>query len=151
MERSENVNAYNPGTSHRHAPEIAQELASADKTLALLFTPHMAPLRRGMEVTTVVELAKDPPESGAGSISDIYAKAYGGRPFVTAAAGRLPQTAQVWGSNRCDIGWKREGRHLMLFSVIDNLVKGASGQAVQNMNLRFGIPETAGLRTGGEF
>ncbi len=151
VERSENVNPYNPGTAHRHAPEIAQDLLAADKNLSLLFTPHLAPLRRGMEVTTVVELAKDPPESGAGSIADVYARAYDGRPFVTAAAGRLPQTAQVWGSNRCDIGWKREGRWLMLFSVIDNLVKGASGQAVQNMNLRFGIPETAGLRTGGEF
>jgi N-acetyl-gamma-glutamyl-phosphate reductase len=56
----------------------------------------------------------------------------------------------VWGSNRCDIGWRRGGRHLMLFSVIDNLVKGASGQAVQNMNIRFGIHETAGLRMAGE-
>ena len=151
VERSENVNPYNPGTSHRHAPEIAQDLQAADGNLSLLFTPHLAPLRRGMEVTTVVELAREPPESGAGSISHLYAQAYAGRPFVSACAGRLPQTAQVWGSNRCDIGWRIEGRHLMLFSVIDNLVKGASGQAVQNMNLRFGIPETAGLRTGGEF
>jgi len=158
VERSENVNAYNPGTSHRHAPEIAQELlaatnppgTSADKSLGLLFTPHMAPLRRGMEVTTVVELAKQPAESGPGSIQEIYARAYGGRPFVNACAGRVPQTREVWGSNRCDIGWRIEGRYLMLFSVIDNLVKGASGQAVQNMNLRFGIPETAGLRTAGE-
>jgi len=151
VERSENVNPYNPGTSHRHAPEIAQDLQAQDKSLGLLFTPHLAPLRRGMEVTTVVELTREPPESGAGSISQLYAEAYGGRPFVNACAGRLPQTGQVWGSNRCDIGWRKEGRHLMLFSVIDNLVKGASGQAVQNMNLRFGIPETAGLRTGGEF
>jgi len=150
VERSENVNAYNPGTSHRHAPEIAQELLAADKSLGLLFTPHMAPLRRGMEVTTVVELAKEPPESGPGSIADIYSRSYAGRPFVTTCGGRVPQTREVWGSNRCDIGWRREGRYLMLFSVIDNLVKGASGQAVQNMNLRFGIPETAGLRTAGE-
>jgi N-acetyl-gamma-glutamyl-phosphate reductase len=150
VERSENVNAYNPGTSHRHAPEIAQELRGADTSLGLLFTPHMAPLRRGMEVTTVVELAKDPPASGPGSIQDIYARAYGGRAFINACAGRVPQTREVWGSNRCDIGWRIEGRYLMLFSVIDNLVKGASGQAVQNMNLRFGIPETAGLRTAGE-
>jgi N-acetyl-gamma-glutamyl-phosphate reductase len=103
-----------------------------------------------MEVTTVVELAKEPPASGPGSIQEIYARAYGGRPFVQACGGRVPQTREVWGSNRCDIGWRIEGRHLMLFSVIDNLVKGASGQAVQNMNLRFGIPETAGLRTAGE-
>ena len=150
VERSENVNAYNPGTSHRHAPEIAQELLAADGALSLLFTPHMAPLRRGMEVTTVVELAREPAASGPGSIADIYAQAYAGRPFVSICSDRVPQTREVWGSNRCDIGWRREGRHLMLFSVIDNLVKGASGQAVQNMNLRFGIPETAGLRTAGE-
>jgi N-acetyl-gamma-glutamyl-phosphate reductase len=150
VERSENVNAYNPGTSHRHAPEIAQELQSADGSLTLLFTPHMAPLRRGMAVTTVVELAREPSDSGPESVADVYARAYGGRPFIGLAGSRVPQTREVWGSNRCDIGWKREGRHIMLFSVIDNLVKGASGQAVQNMNIRFGIPEAAGLRTAGE-
>jgi N-acetyl-gamma-glutamyl-phosphate reductase len=149
-ERSENVNAYNPGTAHRHAPEIAQELRLAHESLGLLFIPHMAPLRRGMAVTTVAELAADPPLSGAGSIEEVFQEAYGSRRFIGLASARVPQTREVWGSNRCDIGWKREGRHLMLFSVIDNLVKGASGQAVQNMNIRFGIPEAAGLRAGGE-
>ena len=150
VERSENVNAYNPGTSHRHAPEIAQEIKETDGALSLLFTPHMAPLRRGMAVTTVVELARDPDASGPGSIAGLYQEAYAGRAFVNVWPDRVPQTRDVWGSNRCDIGWKQEGRHLLLFSVIDNLVKGASGQAVQNMNIRFGIPETAGLRTAGE-
>jgi N-acetyl-gamma-glutamyl-phosphate reductase len=150
VERSENVNAYNPGTSHRHAHEIAQELLEADGALSLLFTPHMAPLRRGMAVTTVIELAREPAKTGPGSVAGIYERAYGGRPFIVLAGDRVPQTREVWGSNRCDIGWKREGRHLMLFSVIDNLVKGASGQAVQNMNIRFGIPESKGLRTAGE-
>ncbi len=149
VERSENVNAYSPGTAHRHAPEISQELLAADGSLSLLFTPHMAPLRRGMAVTTVVELARAPAESGKGSIAEVFARAYPG-PFIGIAGGRVPQTREVWGSNRCDIGWKIEGRHLMLFSVIDNLVKGASGQAVQNMNVRFGIPEATGLRTAGE-
>jgi N-acetyl-gamma-glutamyl-phosphate reductase len=150
VERSENANAYNPGTSHRHAPEIAQELIAVDGSLSLLFTPHMAPLRRGMAVTTVVELSREVPESGPGSVAEILAEAYEGRPFITLAGSRVPQTRDVWGSNRCDIGWRREGRHLMLFSVIDNLVKGASGQAVQNMNIRFGLAETAGLRLAGE-
>jgi N-acetyl-gamma-glutamyl-phosphate reductase len=149
-ERSENVNAYNPGTSHRHAPEITQELLLAHDSLSLLFTPHMAPLRRGMAVTTVVELAGDPPTSGPGSIEETLKAAYEARPCIGLTGSRVPQTAEVWGSNRCDIGWRREGRHLMLFSVIDNLVKGASGQAVQDMNIRFGIPETTGLRIGGE-
>ena len=149
-ERSENVNAYNPGTSHRHAPEIRQELASADGSLSLLFTPHMAPLRRGMAVTTVARLTRTPDASGPGSIEGIYAAAYGTRPFVRLAGSHVPQTREVWGSNRCDIGWRVESDHLMLFSAIDNLVKGASGQAVQCMNLRFGLDETLGLSQGGE-
>jgi N-acetyl-gamma-glutamyl-phosphate reductase len=149
-ERSENVNAYAPGTSHRHAPEILQELTTADGSLGLLFTPHMAPLRRGMAVTTVAELARQPAESGPGSVEGILGGSYADRPFVALTGSRVPSTRDVWGSNRCDIGWKREGRHLMLFSVIDNLMKGASGQAVQNMNIRFGIPETTGLRMAGE-
>ena len=150
VERSENVNAYNAGTSHRHAPEIAQELTAAQGSLGLLFTPHMAPLRRGMAVTTVIELAKDPAPQGPQSIQGVLERYYGRSPFISLTGGRIPQTREVWGSNRCDIGWRQEGRHLMLFSVIDNLVKGASGQAVQNMNIRMGISETAGLPTGGE-
>ncbi|MGA2974925.1 MAG: N-acetyl-gamma-glutamyl-phosphate reductase [Spirochaetia bacterium] len=149
-ERSENANAYAPGTSHRHAPEIAQELGAAHGSLQLLFTPHMAPLRRGMAVTTVAELAREPSESGPRSVEGMLRACYGGRQFISLTGSRVPQTREVWGSNRCDIGWRREGRHLMLFSVIDNLVKGASGQAVQNMNIRFGIPETVGLHTAGE-
>jgi N-acetyl-gamma-glutamyl-phosphate reductase len=149
-ERAENANAYNPGTSHRHAPEISQELQAAGGPLALLFTPHMAPIRRGMAVTTVAELSRDPLASGAGSIEAIYRKYYEGRPFVSLGGGRIPQTREVWGSNRCDIGWRVEAGRVMLFSAIDNLVKGASGQAVQNMNIRFGVDESAGLRSGGE-
>jgi N-acetyl-gamma-glutamyl-phosphate reductase len=146
-ERSENVNAYSPGTSHRHAPEIAQELAAAHRSLSLLFTPHMAPLRRGMAVTTVVELAGTVTPDG---VADTFRSAYGGRPFISLTAGRVPQTRDVRGSNRCDIGWRMENGRLMLFSVIDNLVKGASGQAVQDMNIRFGIDECAGLPSGAE-
>src|SRR5271157_3025684 len=82
VERSENVNAYSPGTEHRHAPEISQELLAADASLSLLFTPHMAPLRRGMAVTTVVELARQPADSGPGSIAETYLRAYQGRPFI---------------------------------------------------------------------
>jgi N-acetyl-gamma-glutamyl-phosphate reductase len=147
VERSENANAYNPGTSHRHAPEISQELTAADGSLSLLFTPHMAPLRRGMVTTTVAELTR--PVS-AEDIAAAYRAAYGGRPFISLVGSRVPQSRDVRGSNRCDIGWRIEGGHLMLFSAIDNLVKGASGQAVQDMNIRFGIDECAGLPTGAE-
>lgn len=149
-ERTENAGAYNAGRSHRHAPEIEGELKATCPALSLLFTPHLAPLKRGMCVTTAVRLAKDPPSEGAGSIGAILEEAYRGRPFVRLTGRRVPQTRDVWGSNRCDIGWQREGGHLLLFSAIDNLVKGASGQAVQNMNLRFGLDEAAGLARHGE-
>jgi N-acetyl-gamma-glutamyl-phosphate reductase len=149
-ERAENVNAYNAGTSHRHAPEISQELVAAHGGLSLLFTPHMAPLRRGMAVTTVAELSREPASSGPESVEGVFRKYYGDRPFIGLVGDTIPQTRHVCGSNRCDIGWKVQGKHVMLFSVIDNLVKGASGMAVQDMNIRFGLPETAGLPLGAE-
>jgi N-acetyl-gamma-glutamyl-phosphate reductase len=149
-ERTENAGAYNPGRTHRHAPEIEGEMKAVRGSLSLLFTPHLAPLKRGMCVTTVARLAKDPPAEGPGSVASILGAAYDGRPFIRLTGSRLPQTRDVWGSNRCDIGWQREGDFLLLFSSIDNLVKGASGQAVQNMNLRFGLDEAAGLPRHGE-
>jgi N-acetyl-gamma-glutamyl-phosphate reductase len=149
-ERTENAGAYNPGTSHRHAPEMRQELVSASPSLDLLFTPHLAPLKRGMTATTVAELTGEIPETGARSIEGIYLKYYGKEPFIQLTGARIPQSRDVWGSNRCDIGWRIESGHIMLFSVIDNLVKGASGNAVQCMNIRFGIDERAGLHSWGE-
>jgi N-acetyl-gamma-glutamyl-phosphate reductase len=133
-ERTENAGAYNPGRVHRHAPEIEGELQAARASLSLLFTPHLAPIKRGM----------------CGSVGALLAAAYEGRPFVRLTGSRVPQTRDTWGSNRCDIGWHREGDSLLLFSAIDNLVKGASGQAVQNMNLRFGLDEAAGLPLNGQ-
>jgi N-acetyl-gamma-glutamyl-phosphate reductase len=103
-----------------------------------------------MATTTTVELAGDMPEEGPGSLKAIYSAYYGASPFVTITGKRVPQTRDVWGSNRCDIGWHREGGHLILFSVIDNLVKGAAGNAVQCMNVRFDLDEAAGLRSSGE-
>ncbi len=144
-ERTENTGAYNPGRSHRHAPEIEQELVAARPGLQLLFTPHLAPLKRGMVVTTVARL-----RGPVGDLAAIFGEQYEGRPFVHLVGSRTPQSRDVWGSNRCDIGWMVEGDHVLLFSAIDNLVKGASGQAVQNMNLRFGLQESAGLRLYGE-
>ncbi|MDC7126184.1 MAG: N-acetyl-gamma-glutamyl-phosphate reductase [Spirochaetales bacterium] len=157
VERTENCGAYAPAKSHRHQPEIKKELDIALKSAGrngdvnLFFTPHLVPLKRGMEITTIIDI----PEETASRLSDealdkLYTKYYEDSSFVAWDSGRLPQTRDVWGSNSCRIGWKIEGRSLMLFSVIDNLVKGASGQAVQNMNIRFGFKETAGLRVYGE-
>ena len=145
-ERTENAGAYNPGTSHRHAPEIAKEMKAVSPDVGLLFTPHLSPMKRGMVVTTVIELASDPGDRA----QDIFKTYYDNSPFILLTGERIPQSRDVWGSNRCDIGWRRESGHLMLFSAIDNLVKGASGNAVQCMNIRFGLNEAAGLRTYGE-
>ena len=148
VERTENCGAYAPAKSHRHQPEIKKELDAAGSCdTDLFFTPHLVPLKRGMEITTLLDL-KEAPDDAA--LNSLFEKYYGGSPFISWDADRLPQSRDVWGSNSCRIGWKTEGKTLMLFSVIDNLVKGASGQAVQNMNIRFGFAESAGLRVYGE-
>lgn len=150
-ERTENTNAYAPGKSHRHSKEIQQEVESAaarfGTALDVYFTPHMVPLKRGMAVTTAVSLSPGKRES---DIAGVLAEKYGNEPFINLVENIIPESVQVWGSNRCDIGWHVEGDTLFLFSVVDNLMKGASGQAVQNMNIRFGLGETQGLPMHGE-
>ena len=141
-ELSESLTAYAPGRSHRHHAEMLSELRAAADDLDLLFTPHLVPMRRGLAATTVVTLRA---AAGASAVAETLEQAYRGSPFIKLTGERIPATAEVWGANRCDLGWRVSGRQVMLFSVIDNLVKGAAGQAVQNMNLRFGWPETAGL------
>ncbi|MCF7928477.1 MAG: N-acetyl-gamma-glutamyl-phosphate reductase [Spirochaetales bacterium] len=147
VERSENCNAYAPGKSHRHALEIQKEVAFRSDDLDPLFTPHLVPLKRGMEVTTAVSLNHGVRLT---DIDEVFQAAYGNAPFVRLTGDRIPETREVRDSNVCAIGRRIEGETLYLFSVIDNLVKGASGQAVQNMNIRFGFHETAGLRRFGE-
>ena len=146
-ELSESVNAYAPGRSHRHHAEMCSELRPVADRLALLFTPHLVPMRRGLAATTVATLRD---AGGAARVAGILAEAYGGSPFVALTGDRIPATGGVWGSNRCDIGWHVSGREVVLFSVIDNLLKGAAGQAVQNMNLRFGLAEETALPLHGE-
>jgi N-acetyl-gamma-glutamyl-phosphate reductase len=147
-ERSENVAAYSPGRSHRHVPEMDQALRAADTAAELLFTPHLVPIKQGMLATTVATL-RDPlsRETAEARIRSAYENA----PFVGLSPRPMPETKDVRHTNRCDIAVRVEGAHLYLFSVIDNLYKGAAGQGVQNMNVRLGLPETAGLRTVGEF
>ncbi len=146
-ERDDNAGPYNPGKSHRHAAEMTEQIMTTGRQLDLYFTPHLVPMSRGESATTTVELTRPVEDE---EIARLYREAYSESPFVRITPSRLPQTKDVLGSNRCDIGWHREGEVLFLFSAIDNLVKGASGQAVQNMNVRFGFPETHGLRTYGE-
>jgi N-acetyl-gamma-glutamyl-phosphate reductase len=192
-ERSENVNAYAPGSTHRHwaeishyagryladrartrdAPEASSGPAAGDGPPGdgppgdgppgdgppgdggfgpagehILFTPHLVPIKRGIAVTTTCTLAE---RADAEAVAESLDRVYGTEPFVGFSARAIPETRDVRGSNRCDIGFHVEGRLLLLFSVIDNLEKGAAGQAVQNMNVRFGFEETVGLPLWGEF
>jgi len=147
VSRSENACAYNPGRAHRHAAEIIQEIGKVSRKTELFFFPHLVPMKRGMAATIHLETKEACKDK---EVLAVLQKAYKEAPFVRIRENSIPETVDVWGSNRCDIGFRTEGRHLMLFSVIDNLVKGASGQAVQNMNIRFGLDDTEGLSAGSE-
>ena len=146
-ERNENTNAYKVGTRHRHRAEIAERLALGGTDGAgpmVLFNPHLAPLKEGMAATITVPLSR--PAAAIELITERYAD----EPFVELTGNTPPETRHVRASNRIRIGWQEEDGYLILMSVIDNLWKGASGQAVQNMNIRFGFPETEGLAAGGD-
>jgi len=145
-EVNEGFRAYGVGGTHRHIPEIEQELSLlAGEPLKITFTPHLVPMDRGI-LSTVYAAAEKTISSEA--LAALYREFYAGEPFVRILTnGNLPSTAYVRGSNFCDIAPlvdPRTGR-IIVVSAIDNLVKGASGQAVQNMNLLCGFPETSGL------
>ncbi|HKK29341.1 MAG TPA: N-acetyl-gamma-glutamyl-phosphate reductase, partial [Alphaproteobacteria bacterium] len=132
---------------HRHQPEIEQTLSMAlgGPQMHVVFTPHLIPINRGMLCTAYIR-----PKAGAtvGDLRSALEKTYAGEPFVhVAPAGKWPATREVRGSNYCFIGVGDAGvpGQLVVISAIDNLVKGASGQALQNMNLLFGLNETEGL------
>jgi N-acetyl-gamma-glutamyl-phosphate reductase len=145
-EVNEGFRAYGVGGTHRHIPEIEQELSLlAGSELTVSFTPHLVPMDRGILSTIYTNpLGK----VTAADLITLYETFYDGEPFVRVLPeGSFPSTAYVRGSNFCDIGIavdERTGR-VIVVSAIDNLVKGASGQAVQNMNLMCGLPETLGL------
>jgi len=131
---------------HRHTPEIEQELSAlCGREVVVSFTPHLVPMSRGMLSTIYAELSEGVTSS---QIAEAYAAHYAAEPFVRLCpAGVYPATQHLRGANFCDIGFKvdqRTGRVIVL-SAIDNLVKGAAGQAVQNSNLLCGFAETDGL------
>lgn len=145
-EVNEGYKAYGVGGVHRHTPEIEQELSLlAGEPLKVTFTPHLVPMDRGILSTIYSAPVR---EMTSADLVRLYAEFYAGEPFVRVLPqGSLPSTAFVRGSNFCDIAPlvdERTGR-IIVVSAIDNLVKGASGQAVQNMNLVCGFPETTGL------
>jgi N-acetyl-gamma-glutamyl-phosphate reductase len=144
-EVAENFRAYAVG-SHRHTPEMEQELSNiAGGKIAVTFTPHLLPIDRGILSTIYVKVKVGIDMS---VIRKAYEKTYRREPFVRVLPqGALPSVKDVRGTNVCAMGLSASGRTLVLVSTIDNLVKGASGQAVQCMNIMHGFPETTGLDT----
>lgn len=144
-EVNEGFKAYKVA-EHRHNPEMDEVLSLfAGRTIHMTFTPHLVPMTRGMLTTIYVGLKEDVSSLDVASYLDSF---YEDKPFVRICpSGRFPNTLYVRGTNYCDIGFQVAERTklLVLISAIDNLVKGASGQAVQNMNIMFGFAETAGL------
>jgi len=133
--------------SHRHTPEIDQELSiAAGDTVRVLFTPHLVPVSRGILTTMYASMAR--PVSSS-MLEELYHTAYGAEPFVRVyPTGRYPNISFVRGSNYCDIAWAVDAdmKKVVIITALDNLVKGAAGQAVQNLNIMNGFDEDAGLR-----
>lgn len=149
-EVNENMKAYGVAT-HRHTPEIEEQLGyAAGKEVVINFTPHLVPMNRGILATEYASLVKKPDGSipTYEEIKAVYDKYYANEKFVRVLdKDQCPETKWVEGSNYVDIGFKideRTGRIIMM-GALDNLVKGAAGQAVQNMNLLFGFDEAEGL------
>jgi N-acetyl-gamma-glutamyl-phosphate reductase len=145
-EINENFKAYNVGV-HRHTPEIEQELSEiAAAPVTVFFAPHLLPLNRGILSTMYVRLKQAPAED---ELTKLYQDFYRDEPFVRVRPyGRFPETRDVRGSNDCAIGFRYDERtkSLVVITALDNLLKGAAGQAVQNMNLMHAWPEDEGLR-----
>ena len=144
-EVNENIKAYGV-TTHRHTPEIEEQLGYAcGQPVVLNFTPHLVPMNRGILVTAYANLAGDvSPEA----VQAAYEKYYGEEFFIRLLGqGMCPETRWVEGSNFVDIGFQLDPRthRIVAMGALDNLVKGAAGQALQNMNLMFGLPENTGL------
>ncbi len=145
-EAADNFKAYGvPG--HRHLPEIRQGLEQASgQNVGLTFVPHLTPMIRGIHATLYARMK----QADAGKLQALFEQRYANEPFVDVLpAGSHPETRSVRGSNCCRIAVHipQNGDTVVVLSVIDNLVKGAAGQAVQNMNIMFGLPEATALGT----
>lgn len=145
-EVNESMKAYGVGT-HRHTPEIEEQLGyAAGKDIKLIFTPHLVPMNRGILVTSYADIKKDVTYE---DVKAAYDKYYKDEYFVRVLDKDVcPETRWVEGSNYVDVNFKIEPRtnRIIMMGALDNLVKGAAGQAVQNMNLLFGLPENTGLK-----
>jgi N-acetyl-gamma-glutamyl-phosphate reductase len=147
-EVDESMKAYGIA-NHRHTSEIEQELSkAAGSEMVLSFTPHLVPMKRGILATIYANLKDGATES---DIEEAFKTQYADSPFVNFVGKSIPETKHVSGSNRLDIGYKIDTRlnRIVLVAVLDNIVKGAGGQAIQNMNVMFGLDEKSGLQING--
>ena len=148
-EMADNLRAYGVAT-HRHTPEIEQEASLlAGESVKVLFTPHLVPANRGILSNVTAQAAS---ETTSEKLAEIYEDFYGDAPFVRVCEpGSFPEIRFVRGGNYCDVGLAYDSRteKFIAISAIDNLCKGAAGQAVQCMNIMFGLPEQSGLGFGG--
>jgi N-acetyl-gamma-glutamyl-phosphate reductase len=153
VECNESLRAYGV-PKHRHLSEIEEQLSlAAGSSVTIQFTPHLVPVNRGILTTLYTAPVEHFASASAATrlgeqVAACYAQAYDHEPFVRVLKGKaLPDTKNVVGTNTLEIGWRLDPRtgRLLLISAEDNIVKGASGQALQSMNIRFGFPETAGL------
>ena len=144
-EVNENIKAYGVAT-HRHTPEIEEQLGyAAGRPVRINFTPHLVPMNRGILITAYASLTR---EASYEEVKAAYDKYYTSEKFVRVLdKGLCPQTRWVEGSNYVDVNFQIDPRtkRVIMMGAMDNLVKGAAGQAVQNMNLMFGLPESEGL------
>lgn len=148
-EMNESVSAYKVAGTHRHTPEIEQTLSAlAGSEVAITFTPHLIPMTRGILATCYATLTS--PKDAQALLTE-YQRFYANAPFLTILPEGLPATKHTLGTNMCHIGLAVDTRtnRVIVVSAIDNLVKGAAGQAIQNMNLMCGFDEAAGLDVGG--
>jgi N-acetyl-gamma-glutamyl-phosphate reductase len=150
-EMHDQIAPYAAGRQHRHVPEIEQGLGAWGEAAGpVIFTPHLVPADRGVLTSTYARLR---PGVGAAEVRRLYERSYAGEPYVRLLpAGAHPDTRSVRGSNRCDLALSviEEARTLLILAALDNLMKGAAGQAVQNFNLMFGLPETRALPASGD-
>lgn len=145
IEVNEDFHAYKVN-EHQHMPEINQIISKvAGKKLQVTFVPHLLPINRGILETIYVKKSKDLKVKKQNLI-ELYKRFYKNEPFVRIKKeGEFPRLKDVVGTNFCDIGLKEDTESIIVISAIDNLLKGASGQAVQNMNIMFNFPEKTGL------
>ncbi len=141
MHAAENLSAYGVFT-HRHVGELLEQLGMGRESMT--FTPHLLPIARGILATSYVRLTKAMTQE---KVSAIYENFYAGSPMVRLRGASLPEIQFVARTNYCDVGWRvaADGRRVVIVSCLDNLLKGASGQAVQNLNVMMGWRESEGL------